>query len=223
MEKYKIDYSETSHFKGIRILFDYLEEGLDYAQQNSIKEVCVWTDGDWSKQIVIFNFLKNRDFIKTFHWIVPLVKKSDITGIYYLSKLENLRWSGAGDFNFDLSKLPQLKELNIGFGDKIENWGNLKQLHRLQIGGVKTENLEFLSGLENLEFLRIIKGTFTSIKGLENCDKLKTIFLQNCNSLVDVKETIQKTKGLENLLLERCKKVDLIGIESLGLKNISVI
>ena len=102
MEKYKVDFSETSHFKGIRILFDYLEEGLDYAQKNDIKDVCVWTNGDWSKKIVNFDFLKDRNFIKTFHWLVPLAKKSNIEGLYYLSELEDFRWSGATDFSVDL-------------------------------------------------------------------------------------------------------------------------
>jgi hypothetical protein len=32
MEKYKVNLTETSNFKGITILFDYLEDGLDYAQ-----------------------------------------------------------------------------------------------------------------------------------------------------------------------------------------------
>ena len=33
MEKYVLDYSETSYFKGLRILYPYIEEGLLYAQQ----------------------------------------------------------------------------------------------------------------------------------------------------------------------------------------------
>lgn len=36
MEKYKVDYSELSYFKGITIDFDYLEEGLDYAQRHRL-------------------------------------------------------------------------------------------------------------------------------------------------------------------------------------------
>lgn len=51
MEKYVLDYSETSYFKGLRILYPYIEEGLLYAQQNNIKDICVWTQGDWTKQI----------------------------------------------------------------------------------------------------------------------------------------------------------------------------
>jgi hypothetical protein len=223
MEKYKVDFSETSHFKGITILFDYLEEGLDYAQQNGIKEVCISTDDIDTKKVVNFDFLEGRNFITTFHWLVPLAKKYDITGLYYLSGLENFRWNGATDFNFDLSKTPNLKVLNIGYCEGIKGWESLKSLNRLLIGGVKTEDLSFLSKTDNLEFLRIIRGTFTSIKGLEKCNKLKTIFIQSCNSLIHVKETLKQMSSIENLLLEKCKNVDLKGIELLELKNISII
>ena len=37
MEKYVLDYSETSYFKGLRILYPYIQEGLLYAKQNNIK------------------------------------------------------------------------------------------------------------------------------------------------------------------------------------------
>lgn len=37
MEKYKVDYSDFANFKGITIDFDYLEEGLDYAQKIILK------------------------------------------------------------------------------------------------------------------------------------------------------------------------------------------
>ena len=224
MEKYKVDFSETSHFKGITILFDYLEEGLDYAQKNGIKDVCVRTDiNDNEKKIVNFDFLKDKDFIETFHWLVSLAKKSGINGLYYLSRLEDLRWSGGANFNFDLSRIPNLKVLNIGYYKEIKGWENLKLLNRLMIGGVETEDLSFLSKTDSLEYLRIIKGKFTTIKGLEKCDRLKTVFIQSCNSLIHVKETIEQMKSIENLLLEKCKNVDLKGIELVGLKNVSVI
>ena len=88
---------------------------------------------------------------------------------------------------------------------------------------MKTEFLSFLEDMENLEYLRIIKGTFSTIKGIERCNKLKTIFIQGCNSLLEIKDTLIKNKSIESLLLERCKNVILEDIESLGLKNLSVI
>ena len=91
MEKYVLDYSETSYFKGLRILYPYIEEGLLYAQQNNIKDICVWTQGDWTKQNVNFDFLNGKSFIETFHWLVPMSKKTDVTGIYNLFNLKELR------------------------------------------------------------------------------------------------------------------------------------
>lgn len=209
MEKFKVDYSESSHFKGIRILFEYLEEGLQYAKKNNIVDVCVWTDGDWTKQKVDFSFLEGKEFIKTFHWLVPLSKKSNIFGAYNLSELEDLRWGGIGDFNFDLSHFKNLEKLNIGYGDKVTGWKNLPNLKRLMIGGVKTEDLSFLQDTTNLEYLRIIKGSFTSITGIENLKKLEYIMLQNCSKLVDAQRYLESLNSLKGISIESCKMIDL--------------
>ena len=221
MEKYKVNLNETSNFKGITILFDYLEDGLEYAHQNNIKDVCIRTDiSDNQKKTVNFDFLKDRNFIETFHWLVPLTKRSNIEGLYYLSNLKNLRW----DFDIiDLSNFPKLENLNIGYSSEVTGWESLKLLNRLMIGGVESEDLYFLNKNDSLEYLRIIKGKFTTIRGLEKCDKLKTIFIQSCNSLIHIKETIKQLKNIENLVIEKCKNVDLKGIELIGLKNISII
>jgi len=220
MEKYVLDYSKTSYFKGLRILYPYIQEGLLYAKQNNIKDICVWTQGDWTKQNVIFDFLNGKSFIETFHWLVPMSKKTDVTGIYNLFNLKELRW---GSYDLDLSYFKELERLNITYSAKILGWNSLKKVTHLTIGGVKTEDLSFLEDMENLEYLRIIKGTFSTIKGIERCNKLKTIFIQGCNSLLEIKDTLIKNKSIENLLLERCKNVILEDIESLGLKNLSVI
>ncbi|MGJ1363749.1 hypothetical protein ACR79B_10535 [Sphingobacterium spiritivorum] len=224
MEKYKVDYSETSHFKGIRIVYEYLEEGLDYARENGIPEVCVWTDGDWNKLTINFDFLKNRDFIETFHWLVPMSKKSDINGLKYLHKLKNLRWSAAGEFNLDLSIFPILEKLNIGYGPKIHGWDKLTSLKELLIGGVKHASLSFLKHAINLEYLRIIGGSFESIEGLEHCSKLTTLFLQKCNALTKLQPTICHLDKLQQLNLEGCNNVNTEEqLRGLAIKNISII
>ncbi|SEW54493.1 leucine-rich repeat domain-containing protein [Chitinophaga arvensicola] len=224
MEKYQVDYSQFSYFKGIRILFAYLQEGLDYAQENNIRDVCVWTDGDWDKQLVDFEFLKGRDFITTFHWLVPLKKKSVINGIYHLSGVTDLRWGGASDFDLDLSKFPSLKRLNIGYGEKIKGWEKVKTLEWLQIGGIKTTDLSFLKEIIQLEYLRIIGASITSIAGIEKCSKLKTLFLQKCTSLVDMHDTLKELPHLTQLNLEGCKKVNTVtALAGIEIKNVSVL
>ena len=223
-KKYKVDYSEFAIFKGITIDFDYLEEGLNYAQEHNIKEVFVRSEENNVKQMVNFEFLKGRDFIETFHWIVSLSKKSDITGLYHLSRLKELRWGGARDFVFDLSFFPLLEEINIGYGAKISGWEKLSQLKRLQLQGVKTDNLSFLANTTSLEYLRVIRGTFTSIAGIENCTNLKTLFLQSCTALTKLKPTILSLQNLEQLNLEACRRVDVKEeLDGLEIKYISVI
>ena len=78
VQKFKVDYSEFSHFKGITIEFDHLEEGLNYAQNHNIKDVLVCPEEYDVKQVVNFDFLKGLDFIETFHWIVPLSKNQNL-------------------------------------------------------------------------------------------------------------------------------------------------
>lgn len=225
MEKFKVDYSDSSNFKGIKILFQHLEEGLDFAYHNGIKDVAVDTNDIDSNRIVNFDFLKNKSFIETFHWLVPLSKKSDISGLYYLSKLKNFRWwTGKNIFPLDLSKLSSLNVLNIGYDKEIIGWGNLKQLDRLLISNVKTQNLSFLENNISLKYLRIIGGKFTSIDGIENCKELNTLFLQRCTSLIDLKKTLNMLPNLNQLNLERCKKVNVKEqLEGVKIKNISII
>lgn len=223
MEKYKVDYGEFSHFKGITIDFNYLAEGLDYAQKHTIKDVFVRSEEDNVKQVVNFDFLKEYNFIETFHWIVSLSKKSDITGLYFLSKLKNLRWDVGNDFNFDLSHFSFLEKMNIGYEAKTK-WGGLHSLKRLLIGSVKTNDLAFLHNVINLEYLRIIGGSFTSIAGIENCSNLRTLFLQRCSSLTSLKPTIENLSRLEQLNLEGCRKVDVKKeLEGVNIKNVSII
>lgn len=224
MEKFVVDYSELAHFKGIRISFEHIQEGLNYAQKNGIKKVCIWTDGYWSKQAISFEFLKGLDFIETFHWLVPMSKKSNIDGLKYLTGLKNLRWSGAGDFKLDLSIFPILEELNIGYGSKINGWEQLVKLKRLQIAALKTEDLSLLEQANDLEYLRIIGGSIVTISGIENCQKLKTLFLQKCTQLKEIKKTIFQLKELEQLNLEGCKSIDIEKeLAGLRIKHVSII
>lgn len=220
MEKFIVDYRSTSAFIGIRILYDYIDEGLEYAKKNNIKEVCVWTNGDWSKRVVNFDFLKGMEFIETFHWIVPLSKKSKIEGMYYLSNLKNLR----GDFEgINLGEFKKLEVLNIGHYANITGWEDLKLLTELMIGGVESDDLSFLRQVVSLESLRLLSGKFTTLKGIENCAKLKYITIQGNKNLVHIKETLDQMKGFEHITLERCKNVDPLEISLLGEEKVLVI
>lgn len=223
MEKYKVDYSEFSYFKGITIDFDSLEEGLDYAQRHNIKDVLVRSEKNDIKRVVNFDFLNGRDFIQTFHWIVSLSKRSNITGLYHLSKLKDFRWGVDNNFDLDLSLFPVLEKVNISYDAKISGWEMLHQLNWLQLSKVRTDNLSFLEKTISLQYLRIIGGSFTSIEGLEKCVNLKTLFLQRCTALTNLKPTIANLYNLERLNLETCRKVSVEELKGIAVRYISVI
>lgn len=223
MEKYKVDYSEFSYFKGITIDFDSLEEGLDYAQRHNIKDVLVRSEKNDIKRVINFDFLNRRDFIQTFHWIVSLSKRSNITGLYHLSKLKDFRWGVDNNFDLDLSLFPVLEKVNISYDAKISGWEMLHQLNWLQLSKVRTDNLSFLEKTISLQYLRIIGGSFTSSEGLEKCVNLKTLFLQRCTALTNLKPTIANLYNLERLNLEACRKVSVEELKGIAVRYISVI
>jgi hypothetical protein len=207
VEKFKVDYSNTSHFKGIRILFDYLNEGVEYVKQNKILDVCVWSDGNWEKRNADFAFLKEIPFITKFEWIVPLSKSSDISGLYYLTSLKDFRWAVDNDFEIDLSQLNTIESFNTVYSSKITNWLQLVSLRELYLQSISTDDLSFLSSLKTLEKLRVINAKIKSVQGLESCSQLKELRLVKCSKLVNIDSTLNALCNLEKLLVENCKNL----------------
>ncbi|ANU48262.1 hypothetical protein ADH76_11510 [Enterocloster clostridioformis] len=213
MEKITIDYSGYTPFKGARILYSYLEEGLECVKSKKIKDVCIWQGLENSRHIVNFDFLRDMEFIETFHWIVKLSKKSNINGLYSLSNLKDFRWVADNEFSLDFSKLNTIESMNLKYHDGLLNFKELINLRELYIGSVKSNNLEFLPSFDNLELLRIINGKFISLEGLERCKNLKKLDLRRCFDLVYANSTLLKLKHLESVALDS-KKHD-INVEEL--------
>jgi len=209
-EKYKVDYSDLATFKGITIYFEYLKEGIQYVKKKGIQDVFVKTLNDKEKHVVDFSFLQEIQFLKTFHWTVALSKKSDISGIYNLINLENFRWGVQNAFEIDFSMLETIKKLSINHDFRLKNLHKLKVLDNLFLQSVQSENCKFLSGLDNLTELRIIKGKFNTLDGLGDCKNIKNIFLQNCSNLTDTYLTLKKLASLNSIIFESCKNIDLI-------------
>lgn len=224
MEKFVIDYSETSFFKGIRIPFEDLDNGIAYLIKNEIKDVSFWNGMSNDRRTFDFNFLKDLNFLETFHFTIPLTKKTDISPIKNLENIIDFRWAVDNDFNLDFSNFGNLEKLNTSYNKNIIGWNALNSLKRLQLGNVNSEDLTFIKGINELEYFRIIKGKFTSIKGVENCTNLKTLFFQHCNSLETIFPYIEQLHCLVQLNLEKCKKIkDIEEIRNLNIENISII
>ena len=137
MEKYVLDYGDTSPFKGLKIYIDYLQEGLDFASKENIKDIALWPGDDKERQTINFDFLKKYQQIEKLHVLIDLSKKSDINGLYSLNQISELRWSVGNEFDLDFSKLSTLRELNITYSNLYLNWDSLRNLHNLFIKKVK--------------------------------------------------------------------------------------
>lgn len=140
--------------------------------------------------------------------LISLHRRSDISGLYSLSRLKDLSWGVGNDLSLDLSYFPDLETLNSRWYENTKGWENLSKIKRLFITGVKDSNLNFLAGLSTLEYLRLLRGNLESIEGLEGCANLKTLFFQCCRSLRTLEPTIRKMK-LEFLIIENCRRLNL--------------
>jgi len=129
-----------------------------------------------------------------------------------LQSLKNLRIleieSDNSDFSF-LSGLTKLEQLTISSSSEkitIPKLSNLKKLRYISLTG-SIQNLDFLEKNEEIEMIRIFDSTIKSIMGLQNCKKIKVIYLVRCDKLTTL-------TGLEN-----CKELD-IDIRNTGIENL---
>ena len=149
MKGYVVNLSKGANFEGIVIIYDSIEEGLSYAQANRIDKVCIKCNiNDGRKKRINFDFLRGMEFVKTFHWLVPLDKRSNIDGMRILQNVEELRWVAGSNIGLDLSPFGSLKSLNIQFSSAVTGWEHLLSLKELMLSAVDESSLCFLRGLD---------------------------------------------------------------------------
>ena len=221
MVKFKVDLSDTAYFKGITIDYAYIIDGLDYAKKHDIKRVLIKSE-EQIKHRFNFEIFKDYDFITTLHWIVPLSKLSDIQGLYSLKNLKEFRWGPVSDIPINLSAFPNIEILSIVYHRQIFGWDMLNNLQRLFLTKVNSCDLSFLHKNINLEYLRILRGKMTSINGIDNCSKLRTLFLQSCNLINTLEPTIFKL-NLDRLNIEKCPHLRISNSLFNSIDNISIL
>lgn len=149
-------------------------------------------------------------------------KLSNIEGIYSLAKLKELRWAPTINLPIDLSAFPHIEMLSTTYCKQMSGWDELNNLKFLFLTKVDTCNLYFLHKVINLEYLRILRGKIVSISGIDNCSKLKTLFLQSCNCISTLEPTIRKL-SLDKLIIENCTNLKADETLNKYIKSISII
>jgi hypothetical protein len=187
--------------------------------------------GHYSKPCDL-SFLKKFTYIKKFSADCLMTAKN----IEYITSLENLEELSIDIFDltsFDflnnvnihlkkiligntrskkpsiefLSRFSHLQSLYIeGQTKGIEEVRNLKQLQKIVLRSVTTENLDFLKALENLWSVDIKLGGIKDFSALIKLSGIKYLELWQINQLADI-SFISELIGLQNLYIQSLKNV----------------
>jgi len=104
--------------------------------------------------------------------------------------------------NYDLSCLPNLKELNLSYNQisKIQNLDNLSSLSKLELQTNKLTSTKWLQKLSSLKELNLWYNEILDIKSLSNMTNILDLQLQH-NQISDISD-LSNLSNLESLKLE---------------------
>lgn len=127
-----------------------------------------------------------------------------------------------------ISQAPQLTALYIKSGDKIDDFSelyNMPQLEQLSIRSAGLNDIGFVSGMDNLQYLELEKTKVVDISALADCaDTLIGLYLTDDYKIEDISPVLACT-GLEELQLwvhsSRGEMPDFSAMENLQILSIS--
>lgn len=149
----------------------------------------------------------------------------DLSGLFFLKRLETLELGVENSQPIDFSLFPKLKECFFSWRKGSESIFKSTNLLKLGISKFPYENLNKISELSNLISLRISSNKLKSLhttKELVNLKELKLSFVSNLINL----NGIESFKGLDDLELYNIKKLDdlskmkfLMNLKFLNIEN----
>ncbi len=194
----------------------FIGEGIKYAKANNlyiikISPLNAYSEYGFSSPKELYSFILNT---------TPLIEndiaelhisdhiKIDNNGLRDLYSIMNLKLLSFEDksFKIDFSKIAQLEALYFKYNKGVTNLGALQNLKDLLIFSLNVPNCEILSELSNLEMLRLTRGNFTTLQGVENLKKVKRLDVAYNSKLLDAK-AIASLSSLEKLHIEKCKSL----------------
>jgi hypothetical protein len=113
----------------------------------------------------------------------------------------------------DLSFIKEFKDLESlyvdGMKKGLDNIRYLKKLKTLTFRGVKMDNLNLLSELENLEELNLLFGSFKNLESLANLKKIKSIEFSRVRQIPNF-DFLNSLENLEKIEFEGMSKMEEI-------------
>jgi internalin A len=193
MEKFK--YNKYINYLEIDPVF--INDGLEFAKENNYTAIRVTPLNHYgkygfssSKELYSFKLdtshFKDNDFIEklTLEDYIGL-DNAGIEGLYTFHNLRKFAFEHPS-IKIDLINFPKIEELHFKYNPSVKNISTLKELKEILLFSLNTEDCRFLSNIQNLDFLRLVRGKFVSLNGIENFLNLSKLSVAYNSSLKDL-------------------------------------
>lgn len=189
--------------KYLTIYSDSFKEGIEYASKLKINHVqIIWVS---EKEIDFKEFEKVGDFLKIISFVSTVDHIKNFDSIYSLQRIEKLYFQQKQKFKIDISKFPKIEYLGSEYWKGLINIKKAHSLQGLLLLKFLNVNLNELSELKKLQKLHIYSSKIETLAGIEKLP-LNNLALVWNNALENI-EAIKELKKLNDLLIEKCKKI----------------
>jgi Leucine-rich repeat (LRR) protein len=147
-----------------------------------------------------------RDFLEG---LIIGTEKLDLSALGHFKNLNFLGVPDNGKDRLDLSKLRKLKTLACDYSDRLKGLETCSNIESLTLSNYKSQDgdLTSLPELNSLEHLSLIQPKVVSLKGIEKFKNLKKLEIYGASKLETIAPIQLLSNSLENIEIERCKKI----------------
>ncbi|MDP4146932.1 MAG: hypothetical protein Q8936_21075 [Bacillota bacterium] len=204
--------------ESITISSNEIHEQIDYINNNNIRSIYINDTGYKSNEIDFLKLCPNVEKVNIYSYQI-----TNFSGLYNLEKLKVLYLDEAKG-EIDLSRFKKLEEFRGVHNKYILGLGECKSLKIVSLSKYKPKNkdLDELTNLENIEFLELIQGQITSLKGVGSLKKLTKLEFNRIYKLEIIDELEKNNESLKILKFECCKKIKNHNYVTL-LKNLEIL
>lgn len=132
-------------------------------------------------------------------------------GIYLLDGLEKLGLAKE-NFEIDLSKFRNLKQLGLEYWSKVKGLSDLRSLEILVLRKYKASDLSEICSLAQLKTLHVYQSQIITSKGIEALDSLEELTFAYDRRLENISESFS-LKNLRKIRIEKCDNLSTITVD----------
>jgi len=204
-------FLEIDNRFGRRLIIDYepefKEEIIEKISRYEGEDILIrYNDLSFKKGATLTDF-KSLRFTQLNISCDPQNLPKDWEVIYEFTHLKKFWFSGLAKTNLDLSPFQNLIYLNVDWFKGLSGLENLKSLNKFFLFDYKpkTKDLSAFSNLKELHTLKLVRGNFQSINGIQNLKGLNDLQIINNNNLL--MDTNIVFENIEFLTIENCKNI----------------